>query len=64
MTKTQAENIDFTFRMLYVLAILMIVDGHIGSFDYLSFNGLFPYQNYHIALFVFVSGYFINLKRT
>lgn len=63
MTKTQAPNIDFTFRMLYVLAIFMIVDGHIGSFDYLSFNGLFPYQNYHIALFVFVSGYFINLNR-
>ncbi len=64
MTKTQNGNIDFTFRMLYVLAIFMIVDGHIGSFDYLALNGLFPYQNYHMALFIFASGYFINLKRT
>lgn len=64
MTKTSVGNINFTFRLLYVLAIFMIVDGHIGSFDYLSLNGLFPYQNYHIALFVFVSGYFINLNRS
>lgn len=64
MIKTQATNINFTFRMLYILAIFMIVDGHIGSFDYLSLNGLFPYQNYHIALFIFVSGYFINIARS
>lgn len=64
MTKTPAGNIDFTFRLLYVLAIFMVIDGHIGSFDYLTLNGLFPYQNYHIALFVFVSGYFINLNRS
>ncbi len=50
-------------RMLYVLAILMIIDGHIGSSDYLDLNGLLRYQNYHIALFMFVSGYFLNLAR-
>ena len=49
--------------MLYVLAIIMIVDGHVGSSDYLDFNGLLRYQNYHIALFMFVSGYFLNLTR-
>ena len=49
--------------MLYVLAILMIIDGHIGSSDYLDLNGLLRYQNYHIALFMFVSGYFLNLAR-
>ena len=41
---------DPTFKMLYVLAIIMIVDGHVGSSDYLDFNGLLRYQNYHIAL--------------
>ncbi|MCM1323743.1 MAG: acyltransferase, partial [Acetobacter sp.] len=56
-------DINFTFRTLYVLAIFMIIDGHIGSFDYLSFNGLFPYQNYHIALFIFASGYFFKADR-
>ena len=50
-------------RMLYVLAIIMIIDGHIGSSDYLDLNGLLRYQNYHIALFMFVSGYFLNLAR-
>lgn len=54
---------DPTFKMLYVLAIVMIVDGHVGSSDYLDFNGLLRYQNYHIALFMFVSGYFLNLTR-
>ena len=50
-------------RMLYVLSIIMIIDGHIGSSDYLDLNGLLRYQNYHIALFMFVSGYFLNLAR-
>lgn len=54
---------DPTFKMLYVLAIIMIVDGHVGSSDYIDFNGLLRYQNYHIALFMFVSGYFLNLTR-
>jgi len=58
------QKIDYTFKMLYVIAILMIVDGHIGNFDYLSLNGLLRYQNYHIALFMFASGYFLNLTRT
>ena len=53
-----------TFKMLYILAILMIVDGHIGHFDYLDFHNLLRYQNYHIALFIFTSGYFLNLTRS
>ncbi len=52
------------FGMLYVLGIFMIMDGHIGSFDYLDLHGLLRYQNYHIALFMFVSGYFLNLSRS
>ncbi len=64
MTLNLKQNTNYTFRLLYVLAIFMIIDGHIGSYDYLSFNGIFPYQNYHIALFVFASGYFINFNRS
>lgn len=51
------------FGMLYVLGIFMIMDGHVGSFDYLDLHGLLRYQNYHVALFMFVSGYFLNLSR-
>jgi len=52
------------FKMLYIIAIFMIVDGHIGSYDYLNLNNLLRYQNYHIALFMFTSGYFLNLSRS
>lgn len=50
--------------MLYIIAIFMIVDGHIGHQDYLTLNGLLKYQNYHIALFCFASGYFLNLNKS
>ena len=63
MAKSQTSNIDYTFKMLYIIAIFMVVDGHIGSFDYLSLNGLLRYQNYHLALFMFTSGYFLNLNK-
>jgi hypothetical protein len=42
----------------------MIVDGHIGSIDYLDLHQLLKYQNYHIALFCFTSGYFLNLTKS
>lgn len=58
------KSINETFKMLYVIAIIMIVDGHIGAADYLTLNGLLRYQNYHIALFMFTSGYFLNLNRS
>ncbi len=67
MTKQlpSSENtVSLSFKMLYVLGILMIVDGHIGTFDYLDLGGLLRYQNYHIAIFMFASGYFLNLKRS
>lgn len=67
MTKqlpTPSTSVSLSFKMLYVLGIFMIVDGHIGSFDYLDLGGLLRYQNYHIAIFMFVSGYFLNLSRS
>ena len=59
-----ANDASLSFKMLYLLGIIMIVDGHIGSFDYLNLQGLLRYQNYHIALFMFVSGYYLNLSRS
>lgn len=63
MSKTIPNNINYTFKMLYVIAIFMIVDGHIGTNDYLTLDGLLRYQNFHIALFCFTSGYFFNLSK-
>ena len=48
--------------MLYLIAIFMVIDGHIGSINYLNLHGFIPYQNFHISLFTFASGYFLNLK--
>ncbi len=63
MEHSPAPARNNAFKMLYVLAIIMILDGHLGSYDYLSLDGLLRYQNYHIALFMFASGYFLNLSR-
>jgi fucose 4-O-acetylase-like acetyltransferase len=63
MQNITKNNINYTFKMLYIIAIFMVVDGHIGRYDYLSLNGLLRYQNYHLALFMFASGYFLNLTK-
>lgn len=64
MAQSKLNSINYTFKMLYIIAIIMIIDGHIGQIDYLDLNGLLKYQNYHIALFCFTSGYFLNLHKT
>ena len=64
MVTLEKNNINYTFKMLYILAIIMVVDGHIGRFNYLDLNGLLRYQNYHLSLFIFASGYFLNLTKT
>lgn len=58
-----SKDINYTFKMLYVIAIFMIVDGHIGYYNYLQVTNALHYQNYHVALFAFTSGYFLNLER-
>ena len=40
----------------------MVIDGHLGSIDYLNLEGLMRYQNFHLSLFMFASGYFLNPK--
>ena len=62
MTHQHKEQINYTFKMLYLIAIFMVIDGHIGGIDYLNLHGFIPYQNFHISLFTFASGYFLNLK--
>ena len=64
MNQSITFQISNTFKLLYIIAIFMVIDGHIGNFDYLNINGFFRYQNYHIALFMFTSGYFLNLNRS
>lgn len=58
------QKIDYTFKMLYVIGIIMIVDGHLGTIDYLDLVTLFQYSDFHIGLFIFTSGYFLSLCYT
>ena len=59
MTEERTEN--KTFRCLSAIAIFMIVNGHLGA-NVFTLKGLFPYYSFHVALFVFISGYFCREK--
>ena len=50
------ENV--TFRALYLLAIVFVVDGHTALGDLFDIGGLFRYYSFHLLLFAFGSGYF------
>lgn len=61
------KKIDYRFKILYAVAILMVVAGHCdGGGISLDFAQWFPYEGIHLALFTFCSGYFFKdaaLKR-
>ena len=50
-----------TFRALYLLAILFVVDGHDPLPDLFDLGGLMAYYSFHMMLFAFGSGYFFRL---
>ena len=49
-----------TFRALYLLAIVFVVDGHTTLGNFFDLNGLFRYYSFHLMLFAFGSGYFFR----
>ena len=49
-----------TFRALYLLAIVFVVDGHTTLGNFFDLNGLFRYYSFHLMLFAFGSGYFFK----
>ena len=60
MTRTSQSSerqLNMTFCILSVLAIIMVVAGHLG-YSILTLGELFPYYSFHIPLFMFISGYF------
>lgn len=54
----RAEN--YTFRALYLIAAVFVVDGHTRLADLFSMDGLFRYYSFHLMLFAFGSGYFFH----
>ena len=51
---------NLTFRALYLLAILFVVDGHTTLSDMFDLGHLFRYYSFHLMLFAFGSGYFFS----
>lgn len=50
-------KINGTFRILSAIGIILIVAGHV-NLQIFDLGGLFPYYSFHVALFLFISGYF------
>lgn len=55
------EKQNQNFKILYVLGMLFVLCGHFGS-NILTLKGIFPYDTFHIPMFIFASGYFYKEK--
>lgn len=60
MKKETAVNGQF--RILTAFAMILVVMGHVDE-GMLTIGGLFPYYSFHIALFLFISGYFYRPEK-
>ncbi|SFT33260.1 Fucose 4-O-acetylase [Lachnospiraceae bacterium XBD2001] len=54
---SKQHNIDYRFKILYAIGIIMVVSGHCGGGINVA-GEWFPYGGMHLPLFVFCSGYF------
>ena len=55
------KNIDYRFKILYAVGIILVVSDHVGGYGGISFlHDWFNPLSYHLALFIFSSGYFYN----
>ncbi|MBO4323992.1 MAG: acyltransferase [Lachnospiraceae bacterium] len=54
----EGKNIDYRFKLLYAIGMIMIVCGHIPGGVISILSDWFPYGGAHLALFIFASGYF------
>ena len=57
---TTGENggINYTFKILYALGIFFVTAGHVRCGGFSVFYEFIPFNAFHLALFVFASGYF------
>lgn len=62
MEKTVQRQVNMQFRILSALAMILVVMGHVDE-GMLTIGGLFPYYSFHIALFLFISGYFYRPEK-
>lgn len=53
---------NLTFRALYLMAIIFVVDGHTTLSDMFDMGSLFRYYSFHLMLFAFGAGYFFRMR--
>ena len=58
--KSNLKNENMTMRALYLIAAVLVVDGHTTLADMFDMQSLFRYYSFHLMLFAFVSGYFFR----
>lgn len=57
------NKIDYRFKFLYVIGIISVIMGHCGQGISLFYDWFQPYS-FHLALFLFCSGYFYKETNT
>ena len=60
--KPQEYKIDYRFKLLYAIGMIMVVAGHCNGGGISLINDWFPYRGLHLPLFVFCSGYFYQKR--
>jgi len=55
---------NLTFRALYLMAIIFVVDGHTTLSDMFDLGRLFRYYSFHLMLFAFGAGYFFHQRES
>lgn len=58
MKKLHINETNYTFKILYCTGIILVVCGHCNNGGLNLFFDWFPPYGFHLALFVFSSGYF------
>ena len=58
--KTNIKSENMTMRALYLIAAILVVDGHTTLADMFDMQSLFRYYSFHLMLFAFGSGYFFK----
>ena len=56
------SKVDYRFKILYAIAMFLVVSGHIHNGGVSLFYELLPPYMFHVQLFVFCSGYFYKRK--
>ena len=59
---SSSENIDYRFKVLYFIGIVLVVAGHCDNGGFSLLYEWFPPYSFHLGLFVFCSGYFYKYE--